>query len=575
MSLNVTPEVYFHRHILGTMPVMDLSVLIETEQTWTLFNDPSLFFTIEGQIKSEHNGAGNVSVNIGLSDAVNNLDEGLYEKKLTIITPTGEEKIVIIYLIAALYSTDFVWPSSLHFESVRNVEEAELQMIYISSQDPFEGIILPDFLEVAEENVFPSGRVFKIKPKYFFYTPDPQYSDVILLNFTHFDKSVEVDYIIHSGFDYNYEKPIHFTRDNSQMVFYKSINETTFLRLLTNIKLYDYTGELVNELGVILDVPFLKNRGIINLGRELEPYFDLFTALPDFNKKVNAAYPPMQVSINAQEIKYSDYSIVNQDMLPIQRYLCGRNPVGANNIANPFWLCFRPSDLRYVTAESRIVLQLFKPAGKPIQKINVFLNDVFYVSIAVGTNGFALTLPYFLFASFNVKSINGISPGDVISFQYEGMTLKRYFLVKPPQPHSFKIAYRTVWDTFDIVEFTGPATFGVDYAHDLNKTMRNYVEVTKKIETDGPQKVTINTGWLHKNESFVIDELIRSRRAFLLDNTVSEEAMASNYTSENYGNIELIPITAKIVNHDSDENMISFDVEFEINKRYEDEIYSR
>src|SRR5690606_36555065 len=271
-------------------------VTIAQEGNWTLFNDPAFLFSLQGEIKPEHNGAGTVAVEIGLSGSVNSLESGFYERQLRVISQ-GEEKFLTVYLIVATASEDFLYPEVLNFESVRNVQEAEPQTIYVASQDDFVSIELPDFLELPEPQpfAFDPGRAFIVKPKYFFDTPDPEYSVEILINFLHFTKSVQVNYKINSGFDQSFSRDVHFTRDNDELVFYKTTTDKTFMRLNSSVKIFGYSGEIKNEFMLPLDMPFINNVAKINLGRELELYFKLFDKVLQLTNKFNAYYPPMEV----------------------------------------------------------------------------------------------------------------------------------------------------------------------------------------------------------------------------------------------------------------------------------------
>lgn len=569
MALTVTPEVYFHRHVKGTTPTLSFNISISQSGSWNILNDPKIAFTLEGEVKPEHTGAGNVSVALGLANSVNDYDLGLYPLRLRVYSP-GEEKTVTVYLIVSQTADNSVFPDLISFVGIKNVQEAEPQSIYVASNN-YSGIAVPSFLNVVDEDVFPNGRIIQVKPKYWFDTPDSYYSGTITINFLSGPaKLVPVEYTIKSGYDSSYSKPVHFTRDNEEMLFYKTINETTFLRLICNVLIFGYQGELKETVNLSLDLPFVENHARVNLGKEIESYIRLFENVLPMTNKINGCYPPVEVEMTAMELKYTDFSVVNQDIIPIQKFLRGRNPF--SKIDEPFWLAFRPNSLRYVTENSKILLQVFKPSERSTQIIQVYLNDQLVQSLTVGVGNFNFLHPYFVYTTINVKSI-GVNPGDKISFEYGRNGIFRHFLVNNPQPYSFNIAFKTIWETMDILEFTGPASFSIDYTHETSETMRNYVEVLNKMDSRHSQKVVINSGWIYKSQSFLVDELIQSRKAFLL----SQPTLVENfnpYASENTGNIELIPISTKIINHESNESMISIDVEFQINKRYADESYS-
>lgn len=573
MALTVTPEVYFYRHVKSTSPSLGINLSVALDGTGVILNDPSLLFTFDGLAASELEVPGTLEVTVGLTNAVNQLEVGMHELNIRVFDySTQEAGSVLVYLLVAAAADQNYYPLSLDFESVRNVDLADIQQVYLTFQEDYTTIDLPDWLTLQNNMTIGNGRIFDIQPKEFEHTPDPEYSGDIVFHFTAFSITIPVTYKIHAGYDSSYSKSIHFTRDNDELVFYKTVNETTFLRLMCVIKIFGYTGELVDERQINFDLSFNENRARINLGKEIESYIRLLDRPLSMPNKVNGFYPPVEVAMTAMELKYSDFTIVNQDLIPIQKFLRGRNPY--YKIDEPFWLAFRPNTTRYVTENASILLQAFKPAGRAAQSFQVYLNDEMIRTMTIGQNLFNFLNPYFIYTTLNVNSIPDLEVGDKISVDFERNGHRRHFIVMPPQPYSFRIAYRTIWETMDVIEFTGPASFGVEYAHETTQTMRNYTEVTNKIETENPQRVTINTGWIFKSQAYLIDELIQSKKAFLLSKPELFSSTAF-YPTESAGAIELIPVQQKIVNHESDENRVSFDVEFVINKRYADEIYSR
>lgn len=568
----ITPNARIYQHIKGIAPNLNFSITIHCDTNWSLFNDPSFVFTINSESRSEINGFGNQSVDIGMSNYINSLDNGFYTFNIRGVSQ-DRESLLPVYVIITENPEDFFYPNKLKFEAIKNVQESEPQKIFMTDPNVTQ-IQLPQWLVMFDQEPLGNGYSFRVQPQPTNMLDENYYYGEIKIHFGNIIKIVFVEYFIRSGYDGLYSKNVHFTRDNDEFVFYKSVNETTFLRLNADIKLFDYSGGVKRNFLLDLDVPFgvSDHKAKINLGQVFEPYFKLFERVLPLNARVNSAYPPMEVSIVANEIKYSDFSVVNQDLIPVQRYLRGRNPIG--QIAAPFWLAFRPNRLRYVTSNATIMLQVFKPSAHAIKQIKVLLNDVHIRSIDPSPTGHNIVNSFFLFSAFKVSSISGLVPGDRITFEYEGISQKREFVVKPPQPYSYKIAFRTIWDTMDIIEFTGPASFNIEATHETSRTERNFIEVVKKLKTNTSQKVVINSGWIDSDESYLIYELIQSTKAFLINDEITETSRVG-YISEAYGNIELIPIAPKLNNHESGENRISFDVEFEINKRYEDEIYSR
>lgn len=576
MSLSVNPEHYLVRHQLNGVPFLNTNIQIQAQGLWQMHNDPSMLFVLNGQNVPEIQGDGNSIVNIKMMNSVNSWDEGLYNLRLRVFTlnaPFPEEKTITIYLMVTKTEDDTIFPPRLDFEAVRNVKNADPQKIFIATPQSGVSFTLPGFLKLVDHELIGGGHIVTVEPSLFPVTPEKKYEGYIAFNLPDAGPvNYPVGYKIHAGYDAEYSREVHFTRDNRELVFYKTTTDLTFLRLFLEVKTFNNNGTLDEKFDFELDVSFVEFHAKINLGLELETYLKSFKTALSQSDRINSAYRPMEVSITALEIRNDDFAIVNQDLIPMQRFLRGRNPF--SSIEQPFWLNFRPNFIRYVTANSMIFLQLFKPAGHPIKKINIYVNDVFYKAITQSPQSHNFGLSYFIYTTFKVNSINNIAPGDIISFEYEGVSARREFLVNFPQPYSFHVAFQTSWETQDIFEFTGPNEFSVDYSHETSEVMRNYVEVSSKIEVNKNQTLVMNTGFIAKDESFIIDEIISSKKAYLL-NPNSMRASQDVYHSESFQAIELIPISSKIVNHQTDQNLVSFDVEFKINKRYADEIYSR
>lgn len=573
MSLTINPQHYFYRHQKGTVPSMNLLITVSFDGTWYLHNDPSLIFALNGENTPEIQGGSSQSVNIRLTNQINLWDQGMYELKLKAFNfNSTEEKTLIIYLILTDTEDDFIRPQKLHFEGIRNVVNAQEQKVFIATPDSGIQIHLPEFLQLVNHEMIGGGHIVTVKPVMQGATLLSNYTGSIDIDLPSEpqQKKVDVTYIIHAGFDESYTQPIHFTRSNKEIVFYQTTPEKSFLKFVALVKTYKTTGELHQEIRLDLDLPFIKYRAVLNLGLELESYFESIKNYQPLNSTLKGVYPPMQVSITAIEIKYSDYSILNQSLIPQQNYLIGRTPLAVEK-NHAFWLNFRPSALRMVSNAALLSLALFKPAGEAIKNMMVRKNGDFIKNITPHSQTFGIMNGYFVSAQVDVASM-GLKPGDELSFQYEGMHQVRKFLIRPTPKYSFMVAYETIWKTFELFEFTGSIKYGVDYVHDIFERLDNYINVSEKVSSENPQTMTINTGWIQKSEVYLINELILAKKSFLLPKSKFTLVV---YTDEVETPISLVPIQSKLVNFDSEENMYQFDVEFLINKTYEDPIYPR
>lgn len=570
MSLNINPEEYFFRHKLRTAPSLNINLNINFEGEWFLVNDPSMLFVLDGANIPEISGSGQRTVPIKLTNDVNFFDEGIYEMKLRVFS-LGEmqEKTLTVFLMVAYGGGSLILPEKLNFSAVRNVEIASSQKVYVASDSSI-NVILPPWLEL-ESNIG-TGHVFQIKPVAHENTPNKFYSGNIIFELGSRQEVIPVSYKINAGYDEAYTKPVHFTRDNDEMIFYKTIRENSFLKLMIDVKSFDHLNRIHREFTLDLDLPFTGNMAKINLGEEIEPYF--FNDIPFvFNSTVSGVYPPLELRITALEVNNIDYSTLNLDVLPLQYYLRGRKPVVSQDYS-PFWLDFQSSIERLVSNQATIALSVFKPDRKTIPNIDMFINgehvdsfDRFPQLTSRRPHPLGVMKPYFCTVMIDLNRFV-LNEGDEITFTAKNVPGKRSFIIRPNVKRSLSIAYLTSWNTYEIIEFTGGISFEVDYTHEVFDSLRNYQSVVEKINTENPQKAIINSGWIQKSEAFLIDQLIQSKRAYLL----SEMSGLQTFSSEK---IELVPIQQKITNFNSETNMYQFDIEFLINPDYENKIYSR
>lgn len=574
MALTFTPSVKFFHHQLGSVPGLNFLANVNFDGTWYVHNDPSMVFTFNGANVPEIQGSGDMNIQIKLSNAVNGFDEGMYELQLRAFSSDGsEEESMTVYLLCTVADDDVVLPKNLQFEAVRNVKDAEEQRFFVATGQSGITINLPAWLTLVSHELNGGGHIVTVKPVTQGATPNPQYTDNIeVLIPGEPNQYINCKYTIHAGYDEKYTKPVHFTRDDDELEFWQTTPEKSFLRLAMDIKSFSDKNILHSDTQLSLDIPFVDNRAKINIGRELEDY--MFTEIGFSNTgKSRGVYPPLELRATAIEFKQDDFSILNQDILPLQYYLNGRNPLNSRSVAQPFWCVFRPSAARLISSAGIVSLTVFKPAAAPTKNFILKKNGQFVKNITPQNQSFGQMRPYLITANVKMSDLQ-LAVGDVLSFEYEGMLQRLEFIIRPPVKESIPVAFQTVFNTYEVFEFTGGYLDGIDYEHSLVESLKKYLRVTRKISTHNPQKVTLNTGWILKSEVFLINELINSKRALIpAPGTVSESFNA--YALENPADIELIPVSSKMTAMDSENNRRQYDIEFLINPNYENDILSR
>lgn len=573
MALTIQNPKTIRLHQKGQAASVNFNIVVHGDGTWYFFNDPSGIFRINGQSVSEVHSSGSDTVNIQLTNAINSWDDGVYEfefKTMDFYGNPGETAVLILAVTSI--DDDLVWPKKLSFEAVRNVVKAEPKSFYIFTAHSGVVVNLPDWLILEFHDLNGDAHEVSVKPTpYFLLTPDKYYNEDIVIQIPgeNSSRKVNVDYTIHAGYDEAYTKSVHLTKDNDELVFHKTTTENSFLSLFVHAKVFKDNGDLAKEFELSLDIPFVNHHAKINIGKEIEPY--LFSDFePIFKNKIKGDYPPVELRMAAIEIKADDYTILNQDILPLQYYLRGKNPLTEKSVDAYFWTEARPKIMQMVSSGAVVSLGIFKPAFAPMPSLAMKKNGSFVKNIVPNLQGLGSQKPYF--CSVNVNLTN-TEPGDVISFEHADLPTRK-FLIGTPQKTSTQIAFLNQFNTYEWLEFTGGFSGEVEYTHNLVERLRAYLPKTKKINGSKSQKITINSGWLLKDEVFKIDELIESRKVFMMSND-SLAAESKSYEYENSTKIELVPVASKIANIDSENDMIQFDVEFLINPKNENQTYTR
>lgn len=573
MALTIQNPKTIRLHQKGQAASVNFNIVVHGDGTWYFFNDPSGVFRINGQSVSEIVSSETDSVNIQLTNAINSWDDGVYEfefKTMDFYGNPGETAVLILAVTSI--DDDLVWPKKLSFEAVRNVVKAEPKSFYIFTAHSGVVINLPEWMALESHELNSDAHEVVVKPTpYFLLTPEKKYIGEISIEIPDetSPRKINVDYTIHAGYDETYTKTVHFTKDHDELIFFKTTPENSFLSLHVNARIFNSVGELHKDFDLVLDIPFVDFRAKINIGKEIEPY--LFSDFePIFKNKIKGDYPPVELRMVAIEIKADDYTILNQDILPLQYYLRGKNPLTSESVDAYFWTEARPKIMQMVSSGAVVSLGIFKPAFAPVPSLTMKKNGSFVKNIVPNLQGLGSQKPYF--CSVNVNLTN-TEPGDVISFEHADLPTRK-FLIGTPQKTSIQIAFLNQFNTYEWLEFTGGFSGEVEYTHNLVEQLRAYLPKTKKINGSKSQKITINSGWMLKDEIFKVDELIESRRAFMLfDNLLAPTAQSYEYESAD--KIELIPVSSKITNIDSENDMIQFDVEFIINPKNENQTYTR
>lgn len=567
--LSISPETILISHVKNEAPAWAGSVNVSFAGEWSLLNsamENSQLLKINDSIEQFQYFIGDQTLALSLSPDVNELPIGLHQLKVYFYCPTLTAELTIKLLIKESEPVT-VSPGALQFFAVKNVLEAPEQEIVLIAPGEFESISIPYWCTTTTEYYEGGFTLIRIKPIHSINFSPGIYEADFTAVYQGVPHTVAITHRVVGEWDFSYDKNVHFTKDNDILEFYSQSPEDSYLKVTGAIVVRDFDH---NERLISRDwaLKFMNGKAEFNLGREIDSYLKLLNNPGDQIKStgsiVRGAYLPTSVKLSVREIKFEDETTVNMFSIPFQYYLRGRKPRLRSDI--PFFLTHHEADVSRITKNSQIMINVYKPDGQfpglSLKRNGIGIQD-FNVSNVYNQ-------PSYYSCLFRVSSLQDIEAGETLSFAYGGRTRK--FIMLPEQPYSFHIGWINQFEMLDIFEFTGAAKFDSDLTFSNSKVFTDWVEVTRKVEESIEQSLTINTGWIFKNDSKKITELLRSKRAFLIK-TIGNLSFSDNISIPPENFIELVPVSKKKTDSDTELELYEYDVEFIINRKYEDSVY--
>lgn len=503
---------------------------------------------------------GNQTLDITLSDGVNTLDVGIHRFSIWFYAPSGQGAMTVWVVVKRNLSTISVFPNKLYFTAIKGNTEAEPQDVFVQSPVALSNYVLSSQFEMTYEYLETPGNNFyhwHIQPKPANNFEAGNYQGFLMMDIDGQDYEVDLFLTVLSDYDSNYDKEIHFTKDNEILKFYSATPEDSYIRLTAEIKTFNNLGA-EKTYDRIWSLNFLAGIAEINLGRELDDYLDLID-VPQPTNALRLLYKPLEIRITAREIKYEDETIANMFIVPYQYFLRGRQPI------DHYWLNHFPEAPVRVTPNSIIQLNIYKTKGASepiIMKRNGTVVETWQPGLFNANN-----YHRFMSRQFRFSTISNLEAGEKISFTYGSKT--RTFIVIPEGPHSTHIGWVNQFEVLDTFEFTGEFSFPMEYADSLSKNYLNWNDFLRKVSSEKTQKLIISTGWIFKSDVRIIDDLLMAQKAFVM-NFNSQLGTTFKET-----HLRVVPIAKNLVAFDSERSLYEFNVEFQINREHEDAIYLR
>lgn len=336
-----------------------------------------------------------------------------------------------------------------------------------------------------------------------------------------------------------------FTLDQK---FFKLIteNENTYFQFDAYIKTYDFFTNALNINQINQKVVPFKGKGEINLGRLIHRLMSIFEEVNDELHQ----YKYAEVSISCTETLLSDLTVVRSLVTPTIHFVAGLG----RGFTDFGFLEFNPKPNR-VTKRSFAYLNFVIPTGN--YELRTLKNGVLINTEELPTDTLTTLCKKVTFETY--------TQGDIIDFVIDFVgennenASKKTFCVFPNGMYPNQIVWENEFKLQSAMECNGIATLDPNLEFQSQKVYKNLVEKLEHLSSSKEVNLFIDTGWLLFTDIDTVESLMRSKRAWLI---------------QGEKRISLRPIGKKLPKQDYDNELISFPLEFTINKAYDEETYT-
>ncbi|OJX55568.1 MAG: hypothetical protein BGO88_04965 [Flavobacterium sp. 38-13] len=355
--------------------------------------------------------------------------------------------------------------------------------------------------------------------------------------------TITVNYNLQDYITIPYDSGVNFTLDKKFIEFNTTYDQTYF-DILISAYIYDFYTNVENLEVIPLKIPIFKGAQEFNLGKGLHR---LMKRAVEIDPELNNQYKLSRVTIEFKECYLVNDEVIRSFTTPEYLFAAGLTP---GNTSEGYAILNINSGFTRVTANSFQFLNLLGPSGSR--------------NVTVKKNGETIR-NYSFYAEDRIHSEKidfsnlEVTPGDVIDFVYstESHFLVKTFIVFPDGIESNMIIWEDEYLLKSAFVCTGKYSLKSDFEFKTETLYQKIVELFKSIDNTKISKLSINTGFIMKSDIPTIESLIRSKRAWL-------------YYDDKL--IKLVSVTKSLTSTDSDLELISYDLEFQINREYDEEI---
>lgn len=323
---------------------------------------------------------------------------------------------------------------------------------------------------------------------------------------------------------------------------FQTANQNTYFQLDVEGYVYEFLNLATKMFNINQKLIPFDGHCKVNLGKTIHRLMGVFPA-PNNN---SSQYVPAVFYFNIKEINFATGLIIRELNSNQFSYIAGldRNPTIFG------FLNFNHKPSR-VTTNSVGLLNYY--VEHETHSLRVSINGLSNVPMLLPN-----LIQYIQTLYFNFDSQ---VPGDVVIYDIldsnNDVVSSKKYCVFPAGKYSNTITWENEFLLQTKLECTGTFNITSDFEFQTQKTYQNLVEQIEILDTTKENKLTINTGWLLATDVDDIESLMRAKRVW-----IGPE------------NIALRPIGKKMINQDSERELIEFTLEFTINRETNEKTYS-
>jgi len=528
-------------------------------QTWYLFNAPAAGY-LDIQVRP------NIDIE-NIVDQLTTVDIGISAFYVEDTIIEGQDAIPLTYFTSS-DGVPSITPNVLNYFVIVGIEENQTQSIDVTSVDEWD-ITYPTWLTASTDSITGVGTVDFTVINSNNLIPGVYHAQI---TFTRVSDSLEIvvnaflEVVQNIQLNLN-ERGFNFTDENQNFTQLFTQNNTDVAEIDVEVAEIGYPVSNLPPKNFSYQVGFFNNRSKIHIGEivrrstyklqqiNLETIFTTYLTTVFIPTFAIEYYSPIATGINL--------TILDENLIPtdVQEeysvgFFLGRRPLIRNNFA-------------FLNAE-QITQRVFKNSTAIVNfisyistQIQVFRNN----SLVFTSNQQFQTLK----ARGYMLRFNNYEIGDLIDvraalYDLTGQTallvpeVKESFIVFPEGKHLNTIVYADEYGCLRFYDFSGDWKVTSKYDYVESAGYKNLTEYLRNEDVTKLQGLTLNTGFIPKDNQYYIDLIIRSKMAWLVTD------------KENI--VELVPQTQDFTNSDSDQELYAYDVAFKINRTHDFKNYS-